>query len=143
MSAERLHERLWADPAPAEREEREVDNYTPAEAVDSPAEESSAELAQVIGRAVVAANGALVPAQSSGATSATRLSLGTYQVCFNAPVTSGTYVASIGIPGNVGASATGEITVAGRNGTNNCLFLQTFNSAGALADRGFHVIVAV
>ncbi|MCQ8775043.1 hypothetical protein [Streptomyces telluris] len=126
-----------------------MDNNTPAEAGDSPAGESSegsasaAELAQVIGRAVVAANGLLITAQSSGATSASRLNVGTYQVCFNTPVTSGTYVASIGLPGNVTNPPSGEISVTGRNGTNNCLFLQTFNSAGALEDRSFHVIVVV
>ncbi|WP_058042958.1 hypothetical protein [Streptomyces roseifaciens] len=125
---------------------------TPGEVVNGPGEafngpaaassDSAAALAQQIERAVVAADGTLVAGQSSGATSATKLSVGTYQVCFNVPITNGTYVASIGIPGNVGTSAPGEITVVGRFNTNNCLFIRTFNSAGALEDRGFHVHVA-
>jgi hypothetical protein len=94
-------------------------------------------------RAVVRADGTLVPGQSFGATSATRVEhpVGTYQVCFAVPITNGTYVASIGFPGNSGASAPGEITVVGRAGTDNCLYIQTFNSAGTPADRGFHVVV--
>ena len=96
---------------------------------------------QQIVRAVVTSTGALVAGQSFGAQSASRLALGTYQVCFAVPITNGTYVASIGLPGNIGVPASGEITVVGRFATNNCLFIQTFNSAGMLADRGFHVAV--
>ncbi|WP_070009362.1 hypothetical protein [Streptomyces abyssalis] len=99
---------------------------------------------QKIVRAVVNSEGNLVKRQSFGAASATRVgtSTGTYQVCFDVPVNKGTYVASIGLPGNVGTSAPGEITVVGRIGTDNCLFIQTYNSEGVLADRGFHVTVA-
>ncbi|MFI5682713.1 hypothetical protein [Streptomyces sp. NPDC051636] len=98
---------------------------------------------QRIVRAVVRSNGTLVPGQSSGAVSAARVdsAVGAYQVCFNVPITNGTYVATIGLPGNVNASEPGEITVVGRIGTNNCLYIETFNSAGAPADRGFHVTV--
>jgi hypothetical protein len=94
-------------------------------------------------RAVVTSNGTLVATQSFGAISATRVEspVGTYQVCFNVPITNGTYVATVGLPGNVGASQPGEITTVGRFGTNNCLFIQTFSSGGQLADRSFHVTV--
>ncbi|GGR56085.1 hypothetical protein GCM10010251_86330 [Streptomyces aurantiogriseus] len=98
---------------------------------------------QKIVRAVVRDDGTLVAGQSFGASSATRVEnpVGTYQVCFDVPVTNGTYVASIGIPGNSGVSAPGEITVVGRAGTDNCLYIQTFDSTGVLADRSFHVVV--
>jgi hypothetical protein len=92
-------------------------------------------------RAVVTASGAISFTQSVGAVSAAKLAVGTYQVCFSAVINRGTYVASIGLPGNVGASPPGEITVVGRVTTTNCLFIQTYNSAGVLADRNFHVIV--
>ncbi|UQI48329.1 hypothetical protein M1P56_30430 [Streptomyces sp. HU2014] len=124
-----------------------MNNETPDEAaINSPAEDGSTAVADAPApadavRAVVQANGVLVAAQSLGATSSTRLSVGTYQVCFNVVVTRGTYLATVGLPGNTGTPPTGEITVTGRAGTTNCLFLQTFNSAGALADRSFHVVV--
>lgn len=98
--------------------------------------------AQKIVRAVVDSDGTLINRQSYGATSVTKLSTGVYQVCFAVPITNGTYVATIGIPGNVGVSAPGEVAVVGRVGTDNCLYMQTFNSQGTLADRGFHVVVA-
>ncbi|MEU0003810.1 hypothetical protein ABZ079_05725 [Streptomyces sp. NPDC006314] len=98
---------------------------------------------QRIVRAVVRAGGSLVPGQSFGAASASRVEspVGTYQVCFDVRITNGTYVASLGLPGNSGTSEPGEITVVGRAGTDNCLYIQTFNSAGRLADRNFHVVV--
>lgn len=98
---------------------------------------------QRIVRAVVREDGTLVAGQSFGAESATRVEnpVGTYQVCFKVPITNGTYVATIGLPGNVSTSAPGEITVVGRIGTSNCLYVQTFDSAGTPADRSFHVAV--
>lgn len=91
--------------------------------------------------AVVNANGTLAAGQSFGATAATKIGVGTYEVFFDQVITAGTYVATIGIAGNVGASAPGEVTVVGRVGTNNGLFIQTYNSAGAPTDLGFHVVV--
>ncbi|MEU6369425.1 hypothetical protein ABZ876_27695 [Streptomyces sp. NPDC046931] len=99
--------------------------------------------AQEIVRAVVQGDATLVAGQSFGATSVTRVEnpSGIYQVCFDVPVTNGTYVATIGIPGNSGTSQPGEITVVGRVNTDNCLYVRTFNSAGTLEDRSFHVVV--
>ncbi|SCK44682.1 hypothetical protein [Streptomyces sp. WMMB 322] len=97
---------------------------------------------QKIVRAVVESDATLVKKQSFGATSATKLGTGVYQVCFAVPINKGTYVASIGIPGNVGVPPAGEISVVGRVNTDNCLYIQTFNSAGTLTDRGFHVVAA-
>ncbi|MFF4485821.1 hypothetical protein ACFY0F_04890 [Streptomyces sp. NPDC001544] len=97
---------------------------------------------QRIVRAVVRSDGSLVPGQSSGAVSSYRIAVGTYQVCFNTPITNGTYVATIGLPGNAMSSSPGEITVVGRYATNNCLFIQTYNSVGTLEDHSFHVVVA-
>ncbi|WP_327321328.1 hypothetical protein OG735_01695 [Streptomyces sp. NBC_01210] len=89
----------------------------------------------------MAADGTLIAGQSFGATMVTRVSpnTGTYQVCFNVPITNGTYLATIGLPDANGSSAPGEITVQGRVSTTDCLYVQTFDSAGLLADRSFHV----
>ncbi|MBP2338957.1 hypothetical protein JOF41_005135 [Saccharothrix coeruleofusca] len=91
--------------------------------------------------AVVNSNGTLAAGQSFGATAASRIGVGTYEVFFNQVITAGTYVATIGIAGNVGASTPGEVTVVGRVTANNGLFIQTYNSAGTLTDLGFHTVV--
>ncbi|MEU0157048.1 hypothetical protein [Micromonospora fulviviridis] len=89
--------------------------------------------------AVVEPTGAL--ARGFQAVSATRLGVGTYQVVFSHDLTGSAFVATIGLSGSVGASAPGEITVVGRAGVPNGIFVQTFNSAGALTDLGFHTAV--
>jgi hypothetical protein len=90
--------------------------------------------------AVVFAAGGLCP-QGFGAVAANRLFVGTYEVFFNQVITSGAYTATIGQCGNTGVPPAGEINVTGRFATNNGLFIQTFDSAGNLADRDFHVHV--
>lgn len=138
---------LIASPAAADAAAPVPPNTTDS-AVAAPAAaglgESVKKTEQKIVRAVVRSDATLVSEQSYGAASATRVDgspVGTYQVCFDVEVTNGTYNASVGIPGNRGASQPGEVTVVGRVTTDNCLFIQTFDSAGVLADRGFHVTV--
>jgi hypothetical protein len=87
--------------------------------------------------AVVNSDGTL--ARGFHAASATHLATGTYQVTFDRDVTACAYTATIGLSGTSGSSSPGEITVVGRAGIPNALFIQTFDSAGALSDRGFHV----
>ncbi|MFY1698859.1 MULTISPECIES: hypothetical protein [unclassified Solwaraspora] len=89
--------------------------------------------------AVVNASGGLV--RGFGVVSATRLAAGTYQVVFSHDLTGSAYIGTIGLPGSSGASAPGEITVVGRAGIPNGVFVQTFTSAGVLADRSFHLAV--
>jgi len=87
-------------------------------------------------------NGTLT-AQNFGASGAAKLGTGTYEVFFGGSnIVNGAYVATVGIPGNVGVSPSGEVVVVGRAGTTNGLFIQTFDSAGNPADRSFHVHVA-
>ncbi|WP_329009872.1 hypothetical protein OG271_26260 [Micromonospora rifamycinica] len=90
--------------------------------------------------AVVASNGVL--ARGFGTVSATRLAVGQYQVVFSHDVTRSAYVGSIGLTGSVGASPSGEIAVVGRAGVPNGVFVQTFTSAGAPADRAFHLTIS-
>jgi hypothetical protein len=124
-----------------------VPNVTPVAAQQEdkneprPASQTAAELA--LGGTtywgVVNSNGAL--ARHRGGVSASRLGVGTYQVVFLDNITRCAYTATIGLPGTSGASAPGEITVVGRAGEPRGVFVQTFTSAGAVADRGFHLVV--
>ncbi|MFI6758920.1 hypothetical protein ACIBF5_07220 [Micromonospora sp. NPDC050417] len=87
--------------------------------------------------AVVNSNGSIV--RGFGVSSAARLATGMYQVVFNHDLTGSAFVGTIGLPGSDGTSPSGEIAVVGRTGVANGVFVQTFNSAGAYADRGFHL----
>ena len=89
--------------------------------------------------AVVKADGTL--ARGLGVTSSTRLATGMYQVVFDQDVTRAGYVGTIGLTGNAGVAAAGEITVAGRTGIANGVFVETFAAAGDHADRPFHLAV--
>lgn len=89
--------------------------------------------------AVVNSNGSL--ARGFGVLSSARLGTGTYQVVFSHDVTGSAYVGTIGLTGSLGTSPSGEIAVVGRAGIPSGVFVQTFNSAGAAADRAFHLSV--
>lgn len=90
--------------------------------------------------AVVNANGTL--ARGFGVVSSARLALGQYQVVFIQSVVRSAYTATIGLTGSAGASPPGEIAVVGRAGNANGVFVQTWNSAGAPADRAFHLHIS-
>jgi hypothetical protein len=89
--------------------------------------------------AVVNANGTL--ARGFQAVSSTRLATGQYQVLFSHNITGSAYVGTIGLSTSIGVSPSGEIAVVGRFGSANGVFVQTFDSAGRAADRGFHLEV--
>lgn len=89
--------------------------------------------------AVVESNGVLV--RGFGAVAALRLGVGTYQVTFSHDVTRSAYVATTGFTGSVGAPPDGHVTVVGRFGVPNGVFVQTRDNAGNLADRAFHMVV--
>jgi hypothetical protein len=88
--------------------------------------------------AVVDLNGVLV--RGKGAVSAQRLSEGNYEVIFNASIASCAFTGSVGNSGFSGF-ARGQISVQGRSGTNNGLFVSTSSSSGIVANRPFHVLV--
>lgn len=104
-------------------------------------DETAAPAASGVLFAVVDGNGKL--ARGSGAVSATRLVAGTYQVIFNRVITRGAFVATIGLSADSGFSPPGELIVNLRAGTNNGVFLKTFDSAGQDADRSFHLTVVL
>lgn len=68
-------------------------------------------------------------------------STGWYEVIFDRNVRKCCYVATIGLPGNVGVEEEGEITVAGRFNNQNGVFITTHDSNGNYADRSFHLVV--
>jgi hypothetical protein len=74
------------------------------------------------------------------ATGATRLGPGLYEVIFASDVTSCAYTASLGDLG-AGSAPSGEISLASRSGNANGVFVATYNSAGTLTDRNFHLKV--
>jgi hypothetical protein len=88
--------------------------------------------------AVMNASGSI--SRGAGTVSAGRLGAGTYEVIFNQNVTNCAFAGSVGgaadDPGNPGAVAT-----ARRTGNANGVRVETRNLAGALTDRGFHLLV--
>lgn len=71
----------------------------------------------------------------------TRVGLGRYEVKFRRKVRNCAYIATIGVPDSTSAAPSGEISVAGRSGGPRTVYVRTFNSVGAPADRGFHLVV--
>ncbi|MEU7399532.1 hypothetical protein, partial [Streptomyces albogriseolus] len=58
-------------------------------------------------------------------------------------VANGVYVATIGRPDACCIPPGGEVSVAPRLSTPNGVFVETRNSAGVPADRGFHLVVHI
>ena len=67
---------------------------------------------------------------------------GTYDIQFNKPTVKCAWTATIGVGTVGGASPPGQLTVAGLSGTNNVIFLQTYNSAGLVTDLPFHLLIS-
>jgi hypothetical protein len=90
--------------------------------------------------AVVNSAGTLI--RGSGATSAAQVEgTGTYEVDFVTDVTACAYVATIGQPGSKGSQPAGLITVVGRSGDPNGVFVQTYTRGGKLKFLPFHIDV--
>ncbi len=89
--------------------------------------------------AVVRDNGSL--ARGLEVTSSKSLGTGFYEVIFKQNITACAFVATIGRPDFSGVESTGQITVVGRAGTNNGVFISTTDSSGNLANRNFHLVV--
>lgn len=94
--------------------------------------------------AVVDAGGTLV--RGNGVSSARKLGVpgqntpGLYEVVFTSEVRNGTFVAAIGHSANQ-VEPFGLISVAQRKGNPNGVFVETADTRGSPADRGFHLIV--
>lgn len=89
--------------------------------------------------AVANSSGSL--ARSQGTTSAGHVGTGQYEVIFSQNVTACTYVASVGNPTPGATTPNGWAVVVPRNGNANGVGVATYNSAGALTDLPFHLVV--
>jgi hypothetical protein len=89
--------------------------------------------------AVVSASGSI--ARSQGTTSAGRIGPGQYEVIFTQNVTECTYLATAGLQSGGGVASFSQVFVLPRAGNANGVSVNTSNSAGALADRTFHLAV--
>ena len=66
---------------------------------------------------------------------------GYYVVKFNRDIRSCAWTGTVGRAGFLGSSAAGYLTITGRVGTRNGLFITTYNPDGVRANRPFHVLV--
>jgi hypothetical protein len=82
-----------------------------------------------------------VARHGAGATTATEDDTGTYTVSFDRDVTECVYEASIGLSGTIATAFPGFATVVRRADNPNAVFVQTFNTDGELAEKGFHLAV--
>ena len=89
--------------------------------------------------AVVNSDGTKLRGKAVASTS--RLSAGTYDVRFNRNVSACAWTGTVGFRTFGGSTGPAIITVTGRAGTNNGLFVSTYNSAGSLTDEPFLVVV--
>jgi len=89
--------------------------------------------------AVVNSNGTL--ARGRGVTSVSRLGTGQYDVRFSRSIATCAWEGTVGLSGFGGAAAPGIVTLVGRIGTNNGLFVTTYSTTGAAADTPFHTLV--
>ncbi|WP_139978422.1 hypothetical protein [Nocardioides litoris] len=115
-------------------------SLTGADVVESTLDLSGTRAGNVLS-AVVEGNGTLVPGQSNGAVSASRVGAGVYNVLFGTDVSDCAYVASLGQPGGTGFPPSGDAGVTGLENKPAGLFVVAYNQAGATADRPFHVVV--
>jgi hypothetical protein len=88
--------------------------------------------------AVVAEAGALV--RGSGAVSSEKAATGLYFVKFDKDITGCSWVGMIGTTGFAGVE-TGDISIAGKSGTTDSLYVTTFTNSGTGANKSFHVAV--
>jgi hypothetical protein len=91
------------------------------------------------GFAVINADGSI--ARGSGLVSASHLTTGAYQIVFNHNITLCVFDATAGLSTFSGSIPATIVTVVGRAGTNNGVFLETFNTSGTPTDQGFHLYV--
>jgi hypothetical protein len=73
--------------------------------------------------------------------SSSRLSAGVYDVRFTRNLSTCAWTGTVGFGNFGGSTAASMISISGRAGTNNGLFVQTFNQAGTPTDLPFSAVV--
>lgn len=91
--------------------------------------------------AVVDANGSLVRGRHAVRASRGDVPVGSYVVTFERDVRCGTYVGSVGLPGSSGIAQDGTVTVVGRAGDPNGVYIAMYDANGNRVDRPFHLVV--
>ena len=89
--------------------------------------------------AVLNSNGTKLRGKAVASTA--RLSTGVYDVRFNRNISACAWTGTVGFGTFGGSTGAATITVSGRAGTNNGLFVTTFNQSGAPTDLPFTVLV--
>jgi hypothetical protein len=74
-------------------------------------------------------------------TSSSRISTGAYDVRWNRNITTCAWTGTLGLGGFLGGTGPGMISVTGRAGTNNGVFVETFDRTGTSTDEPFTVLV--
>lgn len=95
--------------------------------------------AHISGFAVVDKGGDLI--RGKNATTAAQLDTGIYTVDFSSSVKKCVFTASTGLPNSDGSNVAGFVTVAGRGGDDNAVYIRTFDANGDPTDIGFHLNV--
>jgi hypothetical protein len=108
-------------------------------AVQAPPKVSSASLCRAL-YAVVNSDGSLARAGCPG-TASTLLNTGQYQVSFPRDITACGFVGTVGLSSFGGSSPPGMITVVGRAGSPDAVFIETSNATGTLTSLGFHLSI--
>ena len=90
--------------------------------------------------AVVDASGGFVRGKS--VVSVTHLNTGTYDIRFSRPIGKCAWTATVGEPGFGDQPGPAQVSLAGRSGTKNGIFLQTFDGGGTLTDLPFHLLIS-
>ena len=89
--------------------------------------------------AVVNADGTL--ARGRGASTVTKIGTGVYDVRFNRNIGTCTWEGTVGFGQFSGSTGPAQITITGRAGTTNGLFVTTFDATGVATDEPFHALV--
>ena len=76
-----------------------------------------------------------------GLVSSNRIGAGTYEVFFDRSIKKCAWTGTVGLGSFSGSTGPAMITITGRIGTNNGLFVTTFNGAAAATDLPFHTVV--
>jgi hypothetical protein len=87
--------------------------------------------------AVIASNGST--ARNSHVTSSEKVATGQYVAIFDRDVKARAFLGSLG--GTVSESVVGQISVTRRSINANGVFVRTYDSAGTVADKSFHLAV--
>jgi hypothetical protein len=89
--------------------------------------------------AVINADG--TKARGKAVASSQRLGAGAYDVRFNRNISTCSWTGTVGLGTFGGSTGPAMLTLSGRAGTNNGLFVTTFNQSGSPTDLPFHVLV--